>query len=105
MIEAMSPETIERLMTENRPEAAEQERTCELYTRSLLVAQSLVEAYGPEGAELFARQLSRHLARRLELAAADDVSGSILTSRSSDRVYRPSGRWGVAHRRRPVKCA
>ena len=98
MIEPMSPETIERLMADNRPQAVEQERACELYTRSLLVAQSLVDAYGPDGAELFARQLSRHLARRLELALADDVTGSFMASRSSDRVYRPAGHWGTAPR-------
>jgi hypothetical protein len=81
MIEPMTPETLQRLMAQHSPEAAEQELACEIYTRAVLVARSLVAAYGPDGAERFARQLSRHLARQLELARADDVSGSAFSIR------------------------
>jgi len=82
---AMAPETLERLMTEEPPEAAEQQLAGEVYTHALLCARSLVATYGAEGAELFARQLSRHLARQLELARADDVSGSIATETTAQR--------------------
>ncbi len=72
----MAPETLERLMTQEPPEAAQQQLSAEVFTHALLFARSLVTTYGPEGAELFARQLSRHLARQLELAQVDDVTGS-----------------------------
>ncbi len=77
MIQPMAPETLERLMTEDSPEAAAQQVACEAYTHAFEYARSLVAAYGPEGAEQFARQLIRHLARQLELAQVDDVSGSL----------------------------
>ena len=80
MIQPMTPETIQRLMDQASPGAAEQESACEMYTRAVIMARSLVAAYGPDGAERFARQLSRHLARQLELARADDVSGSHLST-------------------------
>ncbi len=73
----MAPETLERLMADESSEAAQQQLAGEVYTHALLCARSLVATYGPEGAELFARQLSRHLARQLELARADDVTGSL----------------------------
>lgn len=81
MYEPMSPETIQRLMTEEHPEAAEQELESECYSRAVQVARSLVAGLGPEGAERFARQLERQLARQLELARADDVTGSLQTVR------------------------
>ena len=75
MYEPMSPQTLERLMTEEPPEAAEQELECESYSRAVQVARSLIAGLGPEGAERFARQL--------EVARADDVSGSLRAVRSA----------------------
>ena len=83
MYEPMSPETLQRLMTEEPPEAAEQELEAESYSRAVQVARSLIAGRGPEGAERFARQLERQLARQLELAQADDVSASLHAVRSA----------------------
>jgi hypothetical protein len=78
MYEPMSPETLQRLMTEEPAEAAEQELECESYSRAVQVARSLIA-----GLERFARQLERQLARQLELAQADDVSASLAAVRSA----------------------
>lgn len=86
LTQPMDPQTLERLMADDQPEAAQEQLAAEVYTHALLFARSLVSAYGPEGAELFARQLSRHLARQLELARADDVSGSARLDRETSAV-------------------
>jgi len=79
MIQPMAPETIERLMTQDPPEAAAEQLAGEMYAHAFEFARSLVANHGPEGAEMFARQLMRHLARKPELAVTDDVSGSLFS--------------------------
>ena len=83
MIQPMAPETLERLMAEAPTEAIEQQLECEAHANAVQITRSLIAAYGPEGAERIARQLVCSLARELEVARPDDVSGSLFGLRPS----------------------
>lgn len=83
MIQPMAPGTLERLMAETTPAAIEQQLGTEAHAQAVQITRSLIAAYGPDCAERIARELARLLARELELARPDDVSGGLFGVRTS----------------------